>query len=412
MKFILPVIISFLVISSYGQNQNLDYSYFSEASIIGLGEESHGIKTINEQRNQLTFDLAEKYKVKFIVWEESFADLYRVNKLLAEKDPNYDQILKYFTWFWQTDETLALLKFIHDHNLKNQKKPIVLLGMDLSTHLSSYQNTVDFFEGIIEDQTILKEYASFEEKFRTYKRLKKRENIKLIHIASSLLAEIETNKSSYTSVYDHYEMELMKLNLSNIKTSASYFRRKKDSRDLTMFNNVNAIYSLCKADEKLIIYAHNGHLSKRDDYDYEKTTGFYLDEKFKEKYYALGFEFGQGEYLCATSSIGIARTLFTAFVLKKSVRKFMSSKTKSIPFNQNSEILTHLNDLNQNNLLINLSSLDPKNKLYELLHTPQLYHNIGGGCTKLEDAFLNRKWSDKFDGIFYIKEVEATNASF
>ena len=204
----------------------------------------------------------------------------------------------------------------------------------------------------------------------------------------------------------------MKLNIKNVIYTASYYFKNNESRDLTMFKNLDAITALSKKHEKVIVYAHNGHLMKRDDYEFQKILGFYIDEKYKGQYYALGYEFGSGSYLCSESSIGIVRTLFTALVLKKSVRKYMSSKVQEIELNPIHTALSYLDSLNSENAFFDVSSLDIESKLYKLLTHPQLYHNIGGGCSDPEDSYLSRKWSERFDGIFFIKKVEATDVNF
>ena len=414
MKLILKLLLVLFTFKGSSQNSisEINIDVFSNYSIIGLGEESHGIKTINEFRNQITYELVNRYKIKYIIWEESFADLYKVNKLLELPNPNFDEILTHFTWFWQTEETKSLLNFIHQYNQKNEDDKILLLGMDLSPHISIYNNVIDFFTEKITNTNILEEYSKYKNKFKSYKRLKKKENKKLIKIGNTLLTELKLNELKYLDWYSKNEVELMKINIRNLISSSSYFRKNSESRDLTMFKTVDSIYSLCQQDEKVVVFAHNGHLQKKDDYEFQKIVGTYLDEKYGEKYFALGFEFGQGEYLCSESSIGIIRTLFRAYVLKKSIRKFMSSKTQLIALNSNSDILSYLYDIDQEYSFFSYHNLDKDNEIYKLLNSNQLYHNIGGGCIESDRAYIKRKWNERFDGIFFIKNVKATNAKF
>ncbi len=414
MKLILQLIFLAVVCQSTAQYnpKEIDIRAFANSSIIGLGEESHGIKSINECRNQLVYDVSAKYNVKFIVWEESFADLYAVNKLLEDPDPNYDELLKRFTWFWQTEETKNLLKFIHEYNSENKEDKILILGMDYSPHLSSYQNIMEFFKDKIDDESILNQYSNFKDDFKSFKRLKKRQNKELIFIATRLKEELNSNAERYTAWYSNNEIELIKINIEGIIQAASYYGKNSDSRDLTMFKNVEAIFSLCEESEKLIIYAHNGHLQKRDDYDFEKVTGTYLKETYGKDYYAVGFEFGAGDYLCSYNTISTARMFFRYFVRGKSSSDFYKSRINNLELNPSSEVLNYFYNLKNDYLFIDLKRLNKETDVYKMLHENQLYHNIGGGCSSPEDSYIERNWSERFDGLFFIKHVEATNANF
>ena len=70
-------------------------------------------------------------------------------------------------------------------------------------------------------------------------------------------------------------------------------------RDYYMAENIFYLFSTLPENPKMVVWAHNGHIQhNRLDPDVINTyfMGHYLQELFGDKYYALGFDFGQGSF--------------------------------------------------------------------------------------------------------------------
>ena len=414
-RTIFTILLSAIINLTYGQGENsingfnFNPGLFANYETIALGEPCHGMKTINQERNNVTFQLIEKYDVKYIVWEEDFVTMKKINGEINKQNPNYSQAIKSITKFWRTEETVELLKFIHEHNIRQPDNQILILGMDLSSNLSLYQECMDFFTGIISDEGILERYGKYEKKFKKYKLLKKKDAGKLKTISDELLSEIEQNLPIYEEKYPGLEIQFMRIILENIKYSGSFSFSKQGLRDRAFFENIMAIKSTCENNEKTIVYAHNGHIAKKDEYTDTKPFGELMTEKTGDKYYALGFEFGEGEYMCYKNTASTFRVLFRGFVLKKNISRFFQKTTETLAFDPSSETLNYLRKTGGSTAFSDLNELPQNSELYKALNSPQPYHDIGSGCLGHGHVFdFINIWSNMFDGIYYVDRVEAT----
>ena len=379
--------------------------------IIGLGEPSHGIASINQARSNLTIELIKKQHVKFIIWEESLLTMINVNKEINKPSPNYEKAIERITPFWRTKETIELFKFIHQYNIENPDDKVMLLGMDLASNLALYNQSMNFFKDYISNPTVLERYTKFEKKFRKYKRIKKRDRKKITKIADELMDELKTNKSLYEKHYTPMEIDLMQLIVQNIKyTVGTTLYNMGTRRESLMENNVMAAYHLKKTSDKIVVWAHNAHITKfYENYSNVKTVGERLNDKIGSKYYAIGFEFGAGSYFCYERKYSIAKAMFLEWVLRKKGEKMYEPKTVEFPFYDRAKTITYLHGLNKSCVFFDIQSLNEQDELFRLLNTPQRYHEIGGDCADLEDAFyFETIWSKNFDAIYYIDKVEAT----
>jgi len=408
--FALVVLISALFSNVTGQNKdclafNFRSELFTECDIIGLGEESHGIKTINEHRNLIAFSLIQNYEVKYIAWEQEFGSLSAVNDGLNQKQPNFEQLIKHFTWFWQTEETTDLLRHIHQHNLEYPDKKIKLVGIDLSSNLTTYRACYNFFHPYISNRSILDEYSTFKPKFEKYKNLNKKDVGKLQRISDQLMEELFSNPI-YKEKYSREAIQIIRMHINNLYQFPPYFQKNQFPRDEIMYVNLTALRNICHESEKIVVFAHNGHISKSD--PYTNSMGMLLANHFSSKYYAMGFEFGEGNFVCTKTNASKLRILMRGMVLKKNVSKFYESTIGNLPFNPASSSLQYLGSQPQQFLFYDVHQLEYNSELQNLLTTEQLYHDIGTVCPEFENAFSKKKWSDHFDGMYFIRYVEAS----
>ena len=408
-RFSAFILVLFLANVTLSQETNPDFSkltidpeIFDNYQIIGLGEESHGIKSINQGRNWVAGEILKHFSVKFVVLEESMPRVYAINREINKAHPDYLKALKAVSRFWQTQETKELFELIHNHNIQDPEHPLILLGMDLGSHYALYQEIKRFFTVMENNAEDLEKYSRYEKDFKAYKKLNKPTKRKIMYIIQHLTDDLANHGEEYRQKYSDIEIEMMHLLLKN----ATYrLEPNPKIREVIMFNNVMDIYKSGHNNEKVILYAHNEHISKKS---YETTMGEMLGNQQDINYYALGFEFGEGDYLAYDSNASTARILLVGVFAPRKVQYLSHLQSNHLDFYEGAKTLKYLHEHGEKVQFYHLSSLSPSSELYQLLHTSQPYHNIGVRAAMVDRALTPKIWSERYEGIFYIDVVEAS----
>lgn len=119
-------------------------------------------------------------------------------------------------------------------------------------------------------------------------------------IITALYAQASDKKSS--DLHNHYVRLLEQAVIFYLK------KRKMGIRDENMFKNASWLQETVP-NKKLIIWAHNGHVSKSNIY-FQKPMGKYLHQKYGDKYFVIATDFNQGNV--------------NVFVIKDQVQKLES----------------------------------------------------------------------------------------
>jgi erythromycin esterase len=265
---------------------------------IFLGESSHTIGDYNRLRVRMIKYLHEQLNYNVIAFEAPFANLKYVSEhrdeLSAEK-----MLQMGLFYIWKTSDLLDLMNYLKTH------PKLKILGLDCqdrnidSLVVSSYFSKIEN-----KNKQLASKYLQLIDQFRllmksnpfNYSVSIVMENQLLISKMDSLKISLIENSLNDFDILFH--LSNLKNNCVNYAMFKPVFSKANQFRDSVMAENYLTLTSNLFPNEKVIVWGHNAHLSKKSmDKDYPKSMGEFLSQKIKFNaigLYAYGGTYGYG----------------------------------------------------------------------------------------------------------------------
>ncbi len=332
-------------------------SNFSSASIVSLGECTHGTKEIFLAKKEIIKYLVENKNFKTIVFESNMGNLELANEFLnMDYISGVDSALSKLFGIYQTKEVRSIFDWIKKYNSsKSIDERVQIAGCDVQSDKAPFQYLQSF--SITSNRKILKLLGDYRNEYKVPE---------LLLIVKSIEDEIEMVKE-----------KLSKKNYRKLKHNADLLRQfvKFDSgmqtRDYLMAENIKYIVN---HENKVIFWAHNSHIQK-----YGEKTGAFLKD---QNQYVLGFVVNEGTYRAYP---------------KKSREYYLEDNILNrVNCNSYEYFLSMLND---ESFFINLEDVND----IETLKHKNLMTNIGH--TVPNSRFSNIDLFRAFDGIIYFDKT-------
>lgn len=264
--------------------------------IVGLGECSHFTRECYTAKHAAIIHLAENEGFNVLLFEVDFGQALKWNDYVVNGTGNLDELISGTGWFtYRTIEFRNFLASVRKHNLTAKRK-LHLYGMEMTytkdciawlrEYVARNGANADIDKLLKAERTYLafKQHTAEEviENWQLYFRIHKflLDNREAL-VESSSEAEFET-ANRITEILRQYATYV----------SQSEFSLQTELRD--MFSTRNVVWAMNqKANSKAIIWAHNGHIRRTNSYD---VLGHNLSLMFGDRYYAIGFKFGAGQF--------------------------------------------------------------------------------------------------------------------
>ena len=286
---------------------------FKNVRIVSLGEATHGSREFFQFKHRMLEFLVEEMGFQIFAIEASYVGCNNINDyvLYGKGDPAEALASQKF-WTWDTQEVRDMIQWMREYNTKvPEDKKVKFLGYDLQ-HL---EKGMDFVETFVEKH--IPEYAETvssaikplridpfaitdlpkaqpEEKARILSKLHEMMGILAFHetpltreTSSEEYAFVLNNARLITQFYAAYSKPMMG---SDQTQSAAALR------DLYMAENVEYILNTEGSDTRIVVWAHNGHISNATWGRNYAAMGSHLKKILGDAYYALGFAFNQGSF--------------------------------------------------------------------------------------------------------------------
>jgi len=267
-----------------------------EHSIIGLGESTHGTKEFTLVRSEIVKELVLKYDFRVFILEAEYIPCSKINTYVKTGKGNPVELLQdVLLWPWIHKDFIELLHWLKDYNKENPLDQVSFFGMD--SQLSKLYATKDSIRTYypVKGTPIIKIVESDDKPKQKIKRLR-------------VLSQQILNQSNEIDLRLHYYICCRINRLAN----SSY--RNLSARDKNMANFISLIHE--KYGKKLIIWSHNGHISKKKSSLFGKTpAGSHLSRKFKDEYASIALDVKSGSFN-AISYDSIDRNELKVFRLK------------------------------------------------------------------------------------------------
>jgi erythromycin esterase len=426
MKTFISAIIYFIIFQTYGQvdkvvswinenaieiedanpdtnlyifNNNIPKK-FADAKIFGFGEATHHGKEFFDIKAKFFKYLVETQDVKVFIIEDSYTSEAGINEWIGGGKGNVETIAKNFSIVpWYNKEVVNLLEWMRNYNLtKNQDQQIRFYGMDIQNVQNINKEIRDLVEKynipISEELLLIADKCA--EKKVEYNKSMEWADIqipKLNEIESTLL---DFRKGIKAENIDEYNSAIRALNYLSKYT---YYVQNNyiQDRDLKMFENAKWIIENKSKNGKAFIWAHNEHINNKGFANYSTRNiynlGRHLKEHYKNNYYSVGFDFGKG-------TLG-------GYVFSKDEGTKWKTYELNIPFPKTyAETLIKAKDDIYFIDMVNVTKNNPNNFFNK--KKKQLF--LGGpGYNPEQYQLFNKKFSEMFDGLIFIKNITVPN---
>jgi erythromycin esterase len=290
-----------------------------DARIVSLGEATHGTREIFQMKHRLLeYLVKEKGFTVFAIeanWPESqAADRYIKT---GEGDPKKALADMYF-WTWQTEEVLSMIEWMRAFNAAPGNHPILsFTAFDMQTYNVARDRVVEFVQKFAPDDSaaVKSAYAllytlnanvrsdpGFEDAAKK---------------AESVVALLESRRdalvraSSAAAFRDALQMARIAAQAARMRTPGA----GGSFRDQMMAKNVEWLAREAHPKEKIVLWAHNGHIAKTPTVGF-RPMGDWLRESMGSQVYVLGFAINTGTVRAVTSEggkrIGLAESKIPA----------------------------------------------------------------------------------------------------
>ena len=289
---------------------NIIFAQIGEAvkdkKVVALGESSHGIGEFFEQKSELVKYLHQHHDFEVLAFESGLGDL---NLAWSNIDSLSGAELLDKTLFdnFKCAEILGLFDYIKEQS--NTTSPLIYSGFD-NQMSSSY-----FIDAI---SPVLSEYApqmisTLEDDLNGYVRwfragyyedekTYKTEAESFVATARSIQEVFYSNKEQIGEQFNwtDFKFEMVEMTTKAFERTVDlpFEERQRGSahRDAIMFDNFKWLLEEIYPDKKIIIWAHNGHIERKNIYEYSyKWMGHYLAEYLDDDFYSIGLFAKRGE---------------------------------------------------------------------------------------------------------------------
>lgn len=373
-------------------------SRVDDATIIGLGEASHGTQEFFELRFRLTRLLVEEYGVRVVGIEAGFDPLCQVAELVDAGEGDIRTLLAESDIYrpWKTQPMVDLFEWLQSFNASRPPEDRVhVYGFDMTiiehaaTGLESYLERVgaDIDASLHEDfDSIMAGYSSDDERQTLL------ESAQRVH--STLRPMLDANESAWAEADSRRAYERVRYRLHLIERQLEAHERDHEGRmalrDETMAENVEWIRGLSTG--PIVLWAANGHLNRGrhilEEWDVDvRSMGEWLARSHEEGYCPIGFGLGIGEVAALDGETE-----------EISEYPIPNPPSKSIP--------DVLRQVDESPFYLRVDDLHDDSSIQEWLRTQPRRHEIWGGHPNGDNPvqYLQSDLSE-FDWFFFVRET-------
>ena len=263
------------------------------ARIVGLGEASHGTADFFRMKHRLFRDLVERHGVTVFAFEANLPEAHEMERYVTagEGDPAHALHSLQF-WTWQTDEVLALARWMRAYNAAPGKHATLhFAGFDAQFAAGATDEIERFAaaRSAAAADAVKARYAcvpTTNSAMRDMTADAKRTCGASIAAVAVLLAPLhpDADVARDVRVIEQFATIMM-----NPDPKAYGFVE----RDAAMAENVAWLAETRYPHAKLALWAHNGHIGASDASSYV-TMGEHLRRRFGPAYVRIGFAFDRG----------------------------------------------------------------------------------------------------------------------
>lgn len=277
------------------------FDQFADATVIGVGEATHGTKEFFQMKHRLFKYFVENHGFKIFGFEADMAECIYIDRFITKGIGTIDEVMrKMHFWTWRTEEVKNLILWMRDYNSgKSEAGQIHLIGVDcqfvnynkplIEEYLNTYDNNYPSYIKpiLIQINNITYQQGSLIDAAQ-YETLQKK--------CDSVYTYFETNKSKLIANSGKFEYDIISRLIVQSKQFLDVVTKKSfNYRDLYMAENTLWLTTLLGNRTQVMSWAHNAHVAKNPAYS-TGSQGYHLSQELGTNYKVIGFSFNQGSF--------------------------------------------------------------------------------------------------------------------
>jgi erythromycin esterase len=291
------------------------------ATIVGLGEETHGTHEFFDIKARITEFLITKMGFSTFVMENNWGISHLVDSYINGGRQKIDDVLSNGLFrSWQTQEYRDILQWMRAYNADPAHSiKIHYIGMDCQSVSQSDFDGVENYIHIVDPQqtaTIQQQYKDIitssipsSNLFTVYYRLTAQTKQAYVDHAQRVYDLLKSNQATYEKHSSSQAFALALQNARVVVQATTYLNQGLPSdamkryvqRDGFMAENVAWIHDhIAGNNSNVIVWAHDAHIANNTSYlpahtsPHTKNMGAYLRIQYKEGYLSIGTSLFQG----------------------------------------------------------------------------------------------------------------------
>ena len=308
-----------------------------QASIVGLGEATHGSKEFFEAKHRIFRYMVEHFGHRAFGFECDFAESLYLDAYITSGKGNLEQLMhnKMHFWTWKTTEVRALLEWMRQYNEgKAATEQIHLYGIDCQFTNLQADLLLPYFQRIAPDL-----YQRSKGILEVLQTTSNPEGITgdtytlFQDSLSSIQTYLEHHQTLFVQESSLQEWQIAKQLVTTLQQALQVGQasRKNDQtvRDQYMAENALWLQAFTGQDSKISLWAHNFHIGSY----YNQSTGSYLKAQLGEVYQSMGFAFATGSLMAVGNNSGLGAQTITQAPIESSINLlFHNAQQKNFAF--------------------------------------------------------------------------------
>jgi erythromycin esterase len=355
-----------------------------DAHIVALGEATHGTAEFFKMKHRLTEFLASTMGFTVFAIEANMPEAFRLNDFVLRGEGDPKELLKgmYF-WTWNTQEVLDMILWMRAFNMSGKGR-IEFLGFDMQEPRVAADNVrtlvahadPEYSRALEERYAGLKVYA----RLRSLGGLDQADAPQLVAGARDVLDHLEKERERLVKATDAPTVDWAIQN-ARVVVQAVTMLEAPDTRDRSMAENVDWILAQRPAGTRMVLWAHNGHVTRRPG-----AMGAFLAERHGKDMVVCGFAFHEGRYTAVARGTGLQENVA------------LPSEPGSIEW--------AFHQVGRQRAILDLRRADPRSPASAWLTEPIPHRNIG--AVAMGSVFGENNLAASYDLLIFFDQTSAS----
>lgn len=370
-----------------------------DAHLVALGEATHGTREFFQLKHRILEFLVEQKGFTVFAIEATMPESFDINEYVLTGKGNARKALAglYF-WTWNTEEVLDMIEWMRRYNANPlHTKKVKFYGFDMQSAQRAlkvarkYLQTVDPAGWPASDALDLLTNALTDSDFDALPGPKKQE---ALMEARTLLTRMDARQKDYEKKSGAEAWTIARQHADVLAQNIER-RSSKDwqARDRFMAQNVQWIRNHEGPDTKMVLWAHNGHVSTAPD----GWMGSFLRKTFNKDMVVFGFAFDEGSFqafdVAGAPGIGV-HPFSVSPAPAGSLDAIVAAAAVPIA-------------------IIDLRDLPDDNPLAKWLGEPRLTRNVGSmyNAAASDRFFGKQKIREEYDALVFVEKTTAARSN-